>query len=397
MSNVIVKSDRYTVDPLYQWDLNQDLVIYGLSLASIPEIHFTNSIMDRAVVRQAQMNDAGVITVGVPNSLLQKPYIIKAYVCIYEGETFKSLYCIDIPVKGRTKPSDYILEDDPEVYSFNALENLVNNTCKTLTLKCDNTIETVNEGYNKAITDLNEKCDNTIETVNEIADNAKNSLNDKCIEAINTVNQTSAEAVETITNKANENLESISNTNERVTALETPTFTQATSRTNIASGNTMPTILGKIMKYFTDLKTHAFNTPANNLTTTSEGYALDARQGKTLNDNVTGIKNNYLSGNYTGMCHIENMAKVICATDVMSIHPTHKYIPALNRGQPILIIGRYSSGELYIGVWRYKNGTDSYPIEKVCLRGTSPTINGHTMYTDSQFAATPFTNAIVLW
>ena len=72
----------------------------------------------------------------------------------------------------------------------------------------------------------------------------------------------------------------------RVTALETPTFTQATSRTNIASGNTMPTILGKIMKYFTDLKSHAFNSLANNLITTTTGYALDATQGKALNDKL---------------------------------------------------------------------------------------------------------------
>lgn len=80
---------------------------------------------------------------------------------------------------------------------------------------------------------------------------------------------------------------------ERVTALETPTFTQATTRANIASGESTKTILGKIKKYFTDLKTHAFNTPANNLTTTTTGYALDARQGKVLNDKVTAIEGNY--------------------------------------------------------------------------------------------------------
>ena len=70
----------------------------------------------------------------------------------------------------------------------------------------------------------------------------------------------------------------------RISALETPTFTQASSRANIASGENTPTILGKIMKYFTDLKSHAFNDLANNLTTTTTGYALDAAQGKTLND-----------------------------------------------------------------------------------------------------------------
>lgn len=73
---------------------------------------------------------------------------------------------------------------------------------------------------------------------------------------------------------------------ERVTALETPTFTQATTRANIASGESTKTILGKIKKYFADLKSHAFNAPANNLTTTTTGYALDARQGKALQDKL---------------------------------------------------------------------------------------------------------------
>lgn len=73
---------------------------------------------------------------------------------------------------------------------------------------------------------------------------------------------------------------------ERVTALENPTFTEATTRANIASGDSSPTILGKIKKYFSDLKSHAFNTPANNLTTVDEGYALDARQGKVLQEKI---------------------------------------------------------------------------------------------------------------
>lgn len=127
MSNVIVKNNRYTVDPLYQWDLNQVLTIHGLSLEAIPEIHFTNTGMDRAIVKQAVMDDTGVINADVPNSLLQKPYPITAYVCMYEGETFESLYAIEIPVKARKKPGDYTLQSDEEVYSFNAMENQINN------------------------------------------------------------------------------------------------------------------------------------------------------------------------------------------------------------------------------------------------------------------------------
>lgn len=127
MATVSVEKNICNVEPLYQWDLNQELVIYGLSLASIPEVHFSNALMGKALVRQATMDKAGVIRAEVPNSLLQKPYSVQAYVCVYEGDTFETVAKLDIPVKARNKPEDYTLEDDPEVYSFNELENQVVN------------------------------------------------------------------------------------------------------------------------------------------------------------------------------------------------------------------------------------------------------------------------------
>ena len=71
MSNVRVEKNNYTVEPLHQWDVNQVLTIHGLSLPSTPEVHFSNMAMERSIVRQASMNAAGVITVEVPNSMLQ--------------------------------------------------------------------------------------------------------------------------------------------------------------------------------------------------------------------------------------------------------------------------------------------------------------------------------------
>lgn len=125
MANVKVEKNRYTVDPLYQWDLNQVLEIYGLSLPATPEIHFTNDTMVRAIRRFATMDDAGVIRVEVPNALLQTSVKIKALVCIREGEIFKTYYEILIPVKARQKPADYTITDEDDIYSFLALENLV--------------------------------------------------------------------------------------------------------------------------------------------------------------------------------------------------------------------------------------------------------------------------------
>lgn len=71
-----------------------------------------------------------------------------------------------------------------------------------------------------------------------------------------------------------------------------PTFTEASTRSNIISGENLSTILGKVKKYFTDLKGHAFNDTVNNLTTSTTGSALDASQGKVLKDGVDEINSN---------------------------------------------------------------------------------------------------------
>lgn len=66
----------------------------------------------------------------------------------------------------------------------------------------------------------------------------------------------------------------------------TVTFSQASSRTNINSGDSIGTLFGKIRKWFADLGTAAFQGVSNVLTQTSVGYVLDARQGKTLADRI---------------------------------------------------------------------------------------------------------------
>ena len=66
----------------------------------------------------------------------------------------------------------------------------------------------------------------------------------------------------------------------------TVTFSQASSRTNINSGDSIGTLFGKIRKWFADLGTAAFRGVSNVLTQTSDGYVLDARQGKTLADRI---------------------------------------------------------------------------------------------------------------
>jgi len=61
---------NYVTDSLYQWDRNQILSVSGLNISTAPEVHFYNSAMDKAIVKQATFIDR-VVTVQIPNSLLQ--------------------------------------------------------------------------------------------------------------------------------------------------------------------------------------------------------------------------------------------------------------------------------------------------------------------------------------
>ena len=117
----------YITDSLYQWDINQVLSVSGLNLSAVPEVHFSNSNTDRAIVRQATMKDH-VVSVAIPNSLLQEPLTIKAHIGIYEGDTFKVVELVEVPVMPRKRPADYQIEDsDEELYSFAALGNALAN------------------------------------------------------------------------------------------------------------------------------------------------------------------------------------------------------------------------------------------------------------------------------
>ena len=136
--------NTYVTDSLYQWDINQELKISGLNLETIPEVHFSNRNMDRAIVRQATLENH-VVNVIIPNSLLQEPLRIYAHVGIYEEDTFKTVEVIEIPVIARTRPFDYTIEDtDEEIYSFKELENKIDNVIADIRTENAQFIGTIN-------------------------------------------------------------------------------------------------------------------------------------------------------------------------------------------------------------------------------------------------------------
>lgn len=155
----------YTTDSLYQWDKDQNLIINGLSLSTAPEIHFANSNMDRAIVRQAELKDGAVI-VKIPNSILQEALTIKAYVGVYEGSTFTVIERVEIPVIAKARPADYSLTNkDEEVYSFIRLENLLVNAKSDFNATVEATTYTLNARVNNIISNSN-----TVDNNSELVD-----------------------------------------------------------------------------------------------------------------------------------------------------------------------------------------------------------------------------------
>lgn len=101
-------------------------------------------------------------------------------------------------------------------------------------------------------------------------------------------------------------------------ALQEPEFTVAEKRENIASKEKMPKILGKIAKFFTDLKTVAFSgkysdldgKPAivNNNTATEAGSALDARQANPTIEGTMANQISQLNNDLKGLLHERSIA-----------------------------------------------------------------------------------------
>lgn len=199
--------NNYVTDSLYQWDLNQDLIINGLNLSVAPEIHFANANMDRAIVRQSTLS-SGVVTVRIPNSLLQEALTIKAYVGVYEDDTFKVIETIEIPVIAKTRPSDYALTDtDEEIYSFNKLENEIANAKKNIADQCDDNLVAMKASIAKETKTLSAQVANIVAHNNDTEGNTE--LLDMRVDYEGNTHASAGEAVRYQTNKLSEEIEGV--------------------------------------------------------------------------------------------------------------------------------------------------------------------------------------------
>lgn len=115
-------NDTYITDPLFQWDINQELIISGMKTNVAPVFHFSNRKSTESILVQSLLDDAGVITVPVPNGLMKDPYNIVAIASTYENQKETTLYRIEIPIRTRVMPEDYYFTDNVPILTYESIE-----------------------------------------------------------------------------------------------------------------------------------------------------------------------------------------------------------------------------------------------------------------------------------
>ena len=126
MTAVFIDSNGIKRNFLWQYDKGQTLVLENLEYEISPEVHFSTSSSKEALIAIGDFQN-GTLQVNVPDALLLEAKKITVYLYIngvLTGETVKTL---DIFVRPRKKPNDYILSDGHYIVDTTSVENAINN------------------------------------------------------------------------------------------------------------------------------------------------------------------------------------------------------------------------------------------------------------------------------
>lgn len=128
--------------------------------------------------------------------------------------------------------------------------------------------------------------------INRESEAAKTSAAESADNAAKVLNNTKdvAEAAQTAAAAANEAAEAAMDYVLGDISEKTVTFETAAQRAGIESGDSLSVAFGKLAKFCADLDQHAFNPLANNLTTNTAGYGMDARQGPVIDKKISDVQ-----------------------------------------------------------------------------------------------------------
>ena len=135
---------------LYQWDLNQRLILTDIEAGTEVQISDSNNT-DEYCLTTKTYNENGNIYAKIPNIYLQKSGILYVYIYVYQGDKSYTKYYTEIIVLPRKKPSDYVYTET-EVLTYKKLEvkfdqmqGTIGNLADLTTMSKDNLVAAINE------------------------------------------------------------------------------------------------------------------------------------------------------------------------------------------------------------------------------------------------------------
>lgn len=106
MSDIVCyDSDGKVFDHFTQWDRNQNIIIRGADVSSIPVLHFYNKNSKNALLVNPSIQDGAILS-PVPNILLQESQPIVAHLYYTTNGASRSKYEIRLPVMPKPRPDD---------------------------------------------------------------------------------------------------------------------------------------------------------------------------------------------------------------------------------------------------------------------------------------------------
>lgn len=120
-----------TIDHLVQWDKNQ--VIYAEQLDnSIPNIHYAvpNLFEGSRLYENTVSSSNNKLAIKIPNELLKsngRLYVYLYYTSTINTNPSTTKYVIELTIKSKPKPNEYVSEDDENWISISQLETRISN------------------------------------------------------------------------------------------------------------------------------------------------------------------------------------------------------------------------------------------------------------------------------
>jgi hypothetical protein len=137
---------------------------------------------------------------------------------------------------------------------------------------------------------------------------------------------------------------------------QTPTFSQASTRNNIASGDKLSVILGKVQKFFNDLKTVAFTGSFSDLSNKPQINSVELSGNKTTSDLGINAGNVMMSDGVTSVEDaLDEVAgeieKIIVQNGTVSVTGVSNNWMYMNitfsqpfKKQPLVVVNQYDTG-----------------------------------------------------